>query len=404
MKKINWILLFLFWILLGGILIKFGPQDFVNQYILWSNGNNELSYFQNKYERFELIDMILNQSYYDEEKIVYNDMLKNAIKSYVDGINDPYTVYMDSEENSWFIHDLEWQEEFEGIWAVVNKKDYYVQIEEVLKNSPAFKAWIQPLDRIIKIEDKYVEDETLDEAVSRMKWPAWTKVIIIIERLLKDDKKEIIEKIITREKINVPSVNSEIINVNEKKIWYIELFIIWEESENLFKKEVKQLKEDWVEGIILDLRWNWGGLMPIAVEIVSHFIEKWKLVVSAKYKWYEDEKLYSKWFGEFEWLKTVVLIDSMTASAWEIIAMALQEQIWAELIGTTTFGKWTIQTLDEFDNGDSLKYTIWKWFAPSNKNIDGIWVVPDITVEFDADSYLNNNIDNQLEEAKNMFK
>jgi carboxyl-terminal processing protease len=84
--------------------------------------------------------------------------------------------------------------------------------------------------------------------------------------------------------------------------------------------------------------------------------------------------------------------------------MALQEQIWAELIGTTTFGKWTIQTLDEFDNGDSLKYTIWKWFAPSNKNIDGIWVVPDITVEFDADSYLNNNIDNQLEEAKNMFK
>jgi carboxyl-terminal processing protease len=144
--------------------------------------------------------------------------------------------------------------------------------------------------------------------------------------------------------------------------------------------------------------------MPIAVEIASHFIEKWKLIVSAKYKWYEDENYYSEWFGEFEDMNIVVLIDGMTASAWEIIAMALQEQAWAKLLWTTSFGKWTIQTLDEFADGDSIKYTIWKWFAPSEKNINKIWVDPDIVVEFDVDNYISNNYDNQLEEAKSVFK
>jgi len=403
MKKINWILLLLLWILIGWAVIKFGPQDFVNQYILKSNGTDELDYFRARYERFEIINNILEQWYYDYDKIDYNNMLKNAIKSYVDGIDDPYTIYMDADQNSWFLVSLEGEENFEWIGAVVNKKDYYILVEEVIKESPAFKSGLKALDRIIMIDSWYVENESLDESVDRIKWPAWSKVHLAIERYNKEWKREILELDIMRDSINIPSVTSEIIKIDNKKIWYIEVFIIWEETENLFKKEVANLKKTWVDGIVLDLRWNGGWLMPIAVEIVSHFIEKWKLVVSAKYKWYEDEKLYSKWFGEFEWLKTVVLIDSMTASAWEIIAMALQEQIWAKLVGTTTFGKWTIQTLDEFDDGDSLKYTIWKWFAPSNKNIDGIWVAPDITVEFDADSYLNNNIDNQLEEAKNLF-
>lgn len=403
MKKINWILLFLLWILIGSAIIKFGPQDFVNQYILKSNGTGELDYFRARYERFELIDNILDQWYYDHDKIEHNDMLKNAIKSYVDGIDDPYTIYMDADQNSWFIVSLEWEENFEWIGAVVNKKEYYILVEEVIKESPAFRVGLKALDRIIMIDTGYVENESLDDSVNRIKWPAWTKVHLAIERYNKEWERENLELDIERENIKIPSVSSEVIKIDDKKIWYIEMFIIWEETENLFKKEVSILAKTWVSGIILDLRWNGWGLMPIAVEIASHFIEKWKLVVSAKYKWYEDEKYYSKWFGEFENLKTVVLIDWMTASAWEIIAIALQEQWNATLLWTTTFGKWSIQTLDEFNDGDWLKYTIWKRFAPSNKNIDGVWTVPDITVEFNAENYKNNNIDNQLEEAKNLF-
>lgn len=406
MKKINGILLFLFWILFGGIIIKFVPGDFVNNNFLQSEDEkeNELEYFKKKYERFETLDDVLKSWYYEYEKIKNDDMMVWAVKSYIDSINDPYTVYMDAEQNSWFLGSLEGEENFEWIGAAVTKKEYYIQIEEVLKESPAMKAWLMPLDRIIMIDSGYVKEESLDDAVKRIKWPAWSSVSLAIERYGKDEKRELFEISINRENINLPSVSSEIFDINNKKIWYIEMFLIWEETENIFKKEVNKLKKEWIDWIILDLRWNGWWLMPISVEIVSHFIAQWDLVVSAKYKWYEDEKYYSKWFGEFEWIKTVVLIDWMTASAGEIIALALQEQAWAKLLGDTSFGKWTIQTLEEFNDGDSLKYTIWRRFPPSDKSIDWIWIKPDIIVEFDIENYIEKSIDNQLEEAKNIFK
>lgn len=403
MKKFKIVLIFLLGILIGGSIMRFWPNDFFDKIFVWTEEQSELDYYKNKYNRFEALDEVLRLWYYDYEKINQDDMIKWAIKAYIDSIKDPYTVYMDAEQNSGFLGSLEWEENFEGIWAAVSKKEYYIQIEEVLKESPAMKAGLRPLDRIIAINTWYVKNESLDESIARIKWPAGTDVSLIIERYEKDDKREVFEVTITRENINLPSVESSVFEINGKKIWYIEMFLIWEETENIFKKEVSKLKSEWVEGIILDLRGNGWWLMPVAVEIVSHFVPKWQLIVSAKYKWYTDEKYYSRWFGEFEWIKTVVLIDWMTASAGEIIATALQEQAGAKLLGTNTFGKGTIQTLDEFSDWDSLKYTIWKRFPASDKNIDNIWIKPDITVEFDMETYLENNVDNQLEEAKSLF-
>jgi len=382
MRIIKSTLILLFGILIGGVIMRFGPSDiFDDIFQSVDEKENELNYLKDKYERFENLDEILKWWYYDYEKINQEDMIRSATKAYIDWIDDPYTVYMDADQNSGFLWSLEWEENFEWIGAAVTKKEYYVLIEEVLKESPAMKAWLRNLDRIIMIDSGYVQDETLEESVMRIKWPAWSNVVLVIERYDNDDQREVFDVSITRESINLPSVLSEIFEINDKKIWYIEIFLIWEETERIFKKEVNQLKSGWIDGIILDLRWNGWWLMPIAVEIASHFIPKSDLVVSAKYKWYEDEKYYSKWFWDFEWIKTIVLVDGMTASAGEIIAIALQEQAGARLLGTTTFGKWTIQTLDEFKDGDSLKYTIWKRFPPSDKNID-----------------------NQLEEAKNMFE
>jgi carboxyl-terminal processing protease len=144
-------------------------------------------------------------------------------------------------------------------------------------------------------------------------------------------------------------------------------------------------------------------LMNIAVEIASHFIPKWKLVVQSKYPWFTDEIYNSKWYWEFEWMKVVVLVDWLTASAWEILTLALQEQINATVLGTKTFGKWSIQTLHEFPDGASLKYTIGKRFPPSGLSVDEIGITPDIVVDFDSTWYINDDVDNQLEEAKNLF-
>lgn len=357
-----------------------------------------------KYSRFEEINKILDSKYYDYNWVDTDLMVEEAVKAYVDGIWDPYTVYMDAETNSGFMSSLEWENNFEWIGAVVSKKDYYVLIEQVIKDAPAYKAWLQPLDRIVQVDWEFVQDESLDESTNRMKWPKWSSVLLKIERVDENGESNVFEVSVIRDEINVPSLSTQVFDVDNKKIWYLEISMVWEETENILRKEISELKNETLDGMIVDLRWNGWWLMNVAVQIVSHFIPKWELVVKSKYAWFADEIYTSKWYWDFEWMKVIVLIDWLTASAGEIMALALQEQVNATILWTKSFGKGTIQTLHEFDDGASLKYTIWKWFPPSGISIDKIWITPDIVVEFDATWYINDEVDNQLEEAKNLFK
>ena len=332
-------------------------------------------------------------------------MLNNALKAYVDGIDDPYTIYMDNEQNSGFQEELKWSSDFEGIWAVISKKDYYIQIDEVIKGSPAFTAGLRMLDRIVMINTWLTKSLDVNQAVSQIRGPKWTNVKLTIERTAKDGTKEVIEKEITRDKLIIPSVNGKIITwAHGDSIGYINISIIGEETENLLRKTLSELKTQNIQGIILDLRGNWWWLLPISVQIASHFIPKGKLVVSTKYTTFEDEKLLSEGYTDYQNLPMVVLVDGLTASAWEIIALALKEQIGAQLVGTQTFGKWSIQTMDEFDDGASLKYTVGKRYTPNGENIDITWAAPDVLVEFDPDKYTRDMIDTQLEKAKEVLR
>ncbi len=356
------------------------------------------------YERFDTVYTILQNSYYDIDKINTGKMINNALKAYIDGIEDPYTVYMDSEQNSWFQEELKGSSDFEWIGAVISKKDYYIQIDEIIKWSPAFTAWLKILDRIVMINTWATKNLDVNQAVSQIRGPKWTKVKLTIERVSKNWIKNLLEKEIMREKLIIPSVNGKIITWSDKQIlWYINISIIWEETENLLKKTLSDFKNQKIQGIVLDLRWNWWWLLPISVEVASHFIPKGKLVVTTKYATFEDEKLFSKWYTDYQNLPIVILVDGLTASAGEIIALALQEQVGAKLIWTQTFGKWSIQTMDEFDDGASLKYTVGKRYTPNGKNIDTTWATPDVVVEFDADTYLSSAIDTQLEKAKSVL-
>lgn len=402
MKKINIILLFLFGIFIWVFLSKF--EFDLDKYISVDAQDQEIS-LQKKYSRFEEIEKILKKEYYDQNLLLswYDLMIDSALSAYVGSIDDPYTVYMDRQQSSWFYSDLKWEKDFEWIWAYVMKKDYYILVEEVLKNSPAFNAGLVHLDRILRIWSGYTEKMTVDEAVSKIRWPQWTKVFLLIERYDKEGNRKILEKEVMRDKLVIPSVVSEVFEQDWLKIWYLEIYMVGEETENIFDREIKSLINQNVDWIILDLRWNGWWFLPIAVEISSHFIPAWETIVTAKYKIFWDEIYKSKWYSDLQSLEVVVLVDGMTASAGEIIAMALQELRWATLIGTQTFGKWSIQTLKEFDDGSILKYTIWKRYSPEWKNIDKIWVSPNVVIEFDVDAYKNDNIDNQLEEAKKIL-
>ncbi|MCX6823357.1 MAG: S41 family peptidase [candidate division SR1 bacterium] len=418
MKKFKLLIVFVLGVLLGGMVFLVNAQyralhqpfiqegkvniqgliQSIGQVVAPGGGSLSNSSFQ----RFEAVYQVLKEEYYDQEKLNTGVMLENAVKAFVDGIGDPYTVYMDSTQNSGFQEELKGQTDFEGIGAVVSKKEYYVLVEEVLKASPAYLAGILPLDRIVMIGSGATKDLDVNQAVALIRGPKGSTVKLTIERVKKNGTKEIIEKTVTRDKLSVPSVTSQIFT-GQKKIGYINISIIGEETENLMKNAVAEMKGAKVQGIILDLRGNGGGLLPIASEIVSHFLPKNKLVVTAKYKTFEDEEYLSRGYNDLTGLPVIVLVDGMTASAGEIIAMALQEQMGAKLVGTQTFGKGSIQTMDEFTDGASLKYTIGKWYSPTGKNIDKVGVTPDVLIPFDADLYAKDKTDNQLQKAKDLL-
>lgn len=417
MKKSKLVILFVLWAIFGWFVRQIGHErNALHQPIIQEGRLNidglissiknvvnaeDLWLWGKTYERFDTVYGVLQSSYYDLEKLNTGKMLDNALKAYVDAIDDPYTIYMDSQQNSGFQEELKGSSDFEGIGAVISKKDYYIQIDEIIKWSPAFNAGLRMLDRIVMINTWSTKSLDVNQAVSQIRGPKWTIVKLTIERVARDGSKEVIEKEITRDKLVIPSVNGKIITwTDNSKIWYINISIIGEETENLLKTTLSDFKNQGIKGIILDLRGNGWGLLPVAVQITSHFIPKWKLVVSAKYTTFEDEKMVSEWYADYQDLPMVILVDGLTASAGEIIALALREDIGAQLVGTQTFGKWSIQTMDEFPDGASLKYTVGKRYTPNGENIDTTWATPDVVVDFDADQYTSKNIDNQLEKAK----
>lgn len=364
------------------------------------NSNSEL-----KYEKLSVIDNILKKEFYDQELLneSYNNMIDWAIAGYVWGINDPYTVYLTKDENIELTNELQDNAWFAGIWAVIEKQGNYALISSVLKNSPAAQAWLLPLDRIYMVEDKELGDLSASEIVQLTRWEKWTVVNLFIYRPGKDWEDDVRFWIpITRDDLNIPSVTSEVIQIDDKNIIYLEISIISNRTTSLLLNEIMEVSNKiWkIDGIILDLRGNSWWYLDEAVKILWHFFPKGTLLINSKYnQLYQDINMESEWKWELWNYPIVLLVDQLTASAWEIIALTFQEH-WSKVIWMKTFWKWSIQSVEYFNDWSSLKYTIWKRFSSNGINIDKVWITPDIEVKWDYDQYKENWIDNQLEIAK----
>jgi carboxyl-terminal processing protease len=252
------------------------------------------------------------------------------------------------------------------------------------------------------VEDQTLEDLTASEVVQLIRGEKWTEVTLFIEREWKN-KEEIKRFFVTiiRDDLDLPSVTSEVFEINGKNLLYIEISLISEKTTTLLLEEVYDAiqsvgKIDW---IILDLRWNEWWYLEEAAKLLWHFFPKDTLLVKSKYKAYEDLDYISKWRWELWSYPIVILVDQLTASASEIIALKFQEE-WKTIIWMQTFGKWSIQSVENFTDGSSLKYTVWKWYSPNDVNIDKEWITPDIEVERDYEKYKEDWSDNQLEAAK----
>jgi carboxyl-terminal processing protease len=346
----------------------------------------------------------LEKEYYDDEILNDSkaDMIEWALVGYVWAIDDPHTVYLKKEDNAELMNELENKAGFAGIWAVIEKQENYVVISEVLKKSPAARAWLLPLDKIYMVEDKTLEDLTANEVVQLIRWEKWTEVTLFIERNWKNDEEDKRFFVtIERDDVSIPSVTSEIFEKDGKILLYLEISIISEKTTALLLEEVRDAVESTgkIDWIILDLRWNSWWYLEEAVKLLGHFFPKNEPLVKSKYKAFNDLDYNSEWRWELWNYPIVILVDQLTASAGEIIALKFQEE-WKTIIWMQTFGKWSIQAVENFKDGSSLKYTVWKWYSPNDINIDKEWITPDVEVARDYEKYKEDWTDNQLEAAK----
>lgn len=349
---------------------------------------------------------IVNQNYYSSDDLKQKDLEYWVINWFVNSLWDKFSEFMTPEITTQFKDALSW--DFEWIWAVIDKNELWVIVDRVLKWSPALNNWILKWDIIIEANWKSLKNLTANEAVTFIKWPAWTKVILKILRAWEND---FITKEIIRDKIKIPSVDTR--DVWDDEIWYISLNIFWENTAKEFLDILNTFNNEKTKWIIIDLRDNWGGYLQSAVEILSNFIEKWKLLVTTKYK---DSLLnnyyYSTNFGKIIDKKLVVLINENSASASEITAWALRDYNKAILVWEKSYWKWSVQQPFNLPDWSMLKLTIAKWYTPKDYSIDHNWLQPDIKVSFKKEDYTPvpwkekdfKPYDRQLEEAKKILK
>lgn len=333
---------------------------------------------------------ILNDTYYDASKLNLTKMEFSAVKGFVAGIEDPYTVFMTPEESQEFAEGLEGQ--LEGIGAELDVRDGKLIIVTPLKNSPAQLAGLKPGDIIFKIDNALAEDMTIYEAVRRIRGKKGTQVTLTI---IREGSPRPFEVTITRNTITIDSVEVEKLPGD---IFHISIHQFNDHMKTEFQNAIQRILLEKASAVILDFRGNGGGYLDTSVDIVSEFVAGIKPVVIIKKRNEEDSSVKTTGNVRLPDIPLVVLADRGSASASEIVAGALQDYKRAIVIGETTFGKGSVQEIDSLRDGASMRITIAKWFTPLNRSIDEVGITPDLEVKFtDEDRKLEH--DPQLDEA-----
>ncbi len=343
-----------------------------------------------------LVRNILQKKYIHVEDLDPKAMSYGLVKGLVSALDDPYSEFMTPEETTQFKDTL--NSELEGIGAELTVRDQLLLVISTIKDSPAQKAGLMPDDAIIKINDEIVADMTLYEAVKKIKGKKGTEVKLT---LLRKDEKEPLELRIIRDAITVESVRSKEL---EKGIWQVELNQFSDDTQMEFNKIVNDIKAKNPRGIILDLRYNGGGYLEGAVDILSAFIRGQKEVVSIEYRdAAKNEKLRTSGNAQLPDVPLVVLINRGSASASEIVAGAIRDLKRGILLGETSYGKGTVQEVDPLPDGSSLRFTIAKWLTPNGSSVSKVGIKPDREVVPEKDDF-EKKIDRQLDEAVKYLK
>jgi carboxyl-terminal processing protease len=329
----------------------------------------------------------LDASYFDKSQLDSSKMTYGAIKGMVAAIGDPYTVFLDPRENEVTQEDLSGN--FEGVGIQIGFRGQQLAVVSPLPGTPAEKAGIRAGDFIIGIEDAKRNIDrgtvgiTLPEAVQLIRGEAGTKVKLT---LLREEKEDPIVVDVVRGNIDVPSVSLEFVG-DDQNIAHVQVMKFGAETKKEWNDAVlEMLLHDNLSGIILDVRGNPGGYLQGAVDLSNDFMEANKLVVIEDRGDNKTQEFRTNGLGRLRQEKLVLLVDGGSASASEILVGALRDNLKTQIVGTTTFGKGTIQEPLYLDNGAGLHVTIARWLTPKKEWVNDVGLAPDIKIEDDLDT------------------
>lgn len=333
----------------------------------------------------------LKENYVDPGSLNEKEMVYGATAGMVGSAGDPYTVFFTPEETTKFLEDV--SGEFQGVGMEIGIKDDQLEVVSPIKGTPAERAGLRPGDKIIRIGDRATTGITVEEAVSLIRGPQGTQITLAIMR---DDWEESKDITIRREIIKIPSLEWEIKNGDTA---YIKIYQFSETLSLDFRKEALEILNSGARKIVLDLRGNPGGYLEVSQDIAGWFLTRDTLVVTEDFGDAKEDTLYkARGTASFADYPTVVLINGGTASASEILAAALRDNRGVKLLGETSYGKGSVQKLEELSDGSSLKVTVAKWLTPAGDQISEKGLEPDIRVELTEADYENKN-DPQLQKA-----
>ncbi|MEK7634365.1 MAG: S41 family peptidase [Patescibacteria group bacterium] len=338
---------------------------------------------------------ILKDKFVDAEKVNNQTLVYGAISGLLNSLKDPHTIFMPPTDTKKFNEDI--SGEFSGIGAEIGIRNDQLVVISPLKDTPAERAGLKAGDKIFKIDDKDAINLNVDEAVKLIRGPKQTKVILTILRNGWEKAQEIS---IIRDVIQIPTLDLE---MKDSDIAYLRLYNFYENAPFLFYQAAVKTALKNPKGMILDLRNNPGGYLEVAVNLAGWFLNSGDIVVAEEFRSGKKDEFKANGNGFFKDIPMVALINEGSASASEILAGALRDNRNIKLIGKKSFGKGTVQELQQLKDGSSIKITIAHWLMPNGGLIDKNGIIPDYDINITEEDAKNGK-DPQLEKAMEILK
>jgi len=334
---------------------------------------------------------IIEREFNHEEPLDLQKVVYGAISGAIRALGDPYTAFSEPAQAKIFEEDLEGS--FEGIGATVDQVDGFVVIVDTIDGSPARKAGLRSKDVLLEADGKSLRGMDLSRAISLIRGPRGTQVRLRVQR---EGVPEPFEVVVTREKIDLPTVSYRML---DQGIAYVRLTEFNSQATTRLQAALRELLKEQPRALIFDLRGNPGGYLHIAVQVASQFVGSGVIVTEKDSKGRVTE-YKAEGNGLALDIPLVVLVDGGSASASEIVAGAIQDAGRGTLIGRTTFGKGSVQASYTLSDGSAVRVSIARWYTPKGHQIDGKGLTPDIVVPLDTPATAGPTRDAILERAQ----